>query len=154
MDTQALLIWPTLHSIAEPFKLQADTLGVHLKWADDIYTEFFPDFLPADHYLRDEMHLSNIATTSSRSRPTSHRERAKSMKVDNDDVKSDIADYLAMSLNSQKKGQHNPVTRLDTPPIDAFAAAAAAERNKNNVGGIDVPSLGGGINSMHSFPGV
>ena len=156
MDRQTLLVWPLLHSIAEPFKLQADTMGVHLRWADDVYTEFFPEFI-SDHYTRDEGSSSHaVATTSSR--PISHRERAKSMKVDNDvDVRSDVADYLALNLNSQKRGpqQHHPAAGLDTSPSpDAFAAAAASERNKNNnMGGIDSSSLGRGSSSAHGFPG-
>ena len=145
MDTQALLVWPTLHRIAEPFNLQADTLGVHLRWADDVYTVFFPEFVP------------ERGVVTAPSRPTSHRERAKSMKVDSDDVKSDIADYL-VAMTQQNGGQNrgqlpNPMAGLDldTPP-DMFAAAA--ERNKNKWGGNDTPSLGESSRSIHGFPGV
>ena len=95
MDTQALLIWPTLHSIAEPFKLQADTAGVHLKWADDIYTEFFPE------YTRDDALVS-------------HRDRRERIYAEGDDK------FQAMN-HSHKPGH---AEGFDATDIFAIAAAA------------------------------
>ena len=128
MDTQALLVWPTLHSIAEPFKLQADTLGVHLRWADDIYTEFFPE------YSREDSLLSN--PTMNINGP-SHRDRIYS---------ADDESFLAMNHGYGHKPP-GPLEGLDS--LDALAAAAG---RKHNLGGVEVPTMARG-SSVHGLLG-
>ena len=131
MDTQALLIWPTLHSIAEPFKLQADTLGVHLKWADDIYTEFFPE------YNRDDA-LHTHPVVNGVGNGVDRRERIYS-----------AGDETFLAMNHSHKPGHPEGLGFDS--TDAFAIAAAAGR-KGMKDGMEMPMMMRG-SSMHGLLG-
>ena len=118
MNTQALLIWPTLHSIAEPFKLQADTMGVHLRWADDMYTEFFPE------YTRDDTLLLNQYQTMG---SVSHRERIYS---------ADDESFLDMNRSHKPMNHsHKPGFPEGLDLLDEFSGAEIAGRSKIVTGG-------------------
>ena len=138
MDTQALLVWPTLHSIAEPFKLQADTLGVHLRWADDIYTEFFPEYSREDGGKL----LSNPTGPTVNLNSPSHRDRIYS---------ADDESFLAMN-HSHKPGHLEGLDDLDEFAVAATAAVAAAAGRKHNLGGVEVPTMARG-SSVHGLLG-